>query len=93
MRVEAGEPAGRAVRPDTDVECEGLRTRLAAAELVGDERERAPPARLLEAQASSAALARAAICEKPAGSLTARSASTFRSSPISAFRQPETNWL
>ena len=31
--------------------------------------------------------------EVAAGSLTARSASTFRSSPISAFLQPAMNWL
>ena len=44
-------------------------------------------------QASSAALACAAIAPKAAGSLTARSASTFRSSAMSALRQPATNWL
>jgi hypothetical protein len=45
------------------------------------------------ARASSAALACAAILPKASGSLTARSASTLRSSGISALRRPETNWL
>ena len=44
-------------------------------------------------QASSAAFARRAIFANASGSLTARSASTFRSSSISAFLQPLTNWL
>ena len=44
-------------------------------------------------QASSAAFARAAIAEKAAGSWTARSASTLRSSSMFALRQPATNWL
>src|SRR5262249_3358960 len=47
-----------------------------------------------EAQlASSAALAFSATALNPAGSLTAMSASTLRSSSISAFLQPATNWL
>ncbi len=47
-----------------------------------------------EAQAaSSAALALSATALKPAGSLTAMSASTLRSSSISAFLHPATNWL
>ena len=44
-------------------------------------------------QASSAAFARAAIAEKAAGSWTARSASTLRSSSMFALRHPATNWL
>src|SRR5919204_3244816 len=44
-------------------------------------------------QVSSAAFACAAIAPKAAGSFTARSASTFRSSAMSAFRRPATNWL
>src|SRR4029453_13077080 len=45
------------------------------------------------AQASSAALACAAILPNASGSLTARSASTLRSSGISALRRPATSWL
>ena len=41
----------------------------------------------------SAAFACSAIAANAAGSLTARSASTLRSSSISAFLQPATNWL
>jgi hypothetical protein len=41
----------------------------------------------------SAALACSAIAPNAAGSLTARSASTLRSSSIPAFEQPCTNWL
>jgi hypothetical protein len=44
-------------------------------------------------QDASAALARSAILPNAAGSLTARSASTFRSSSMFAFLHPETNWL
>jgi hypothetical protein len=44
-------------------------------------------------QVCSAALACSAIAPNAAGSLTARSASTFRSSSIPAFEQPCTNWL
>jgi hypothetical protein len=44
-------------------------------------------------QFCSAAFACSAIAPKAAGSLTARSASTFRSSSIPAFEQPCTNWL
>ena len=44
-------------------------------------------------QASSAALACSAIAPNAAGSLTARSASTLRSSSMPAFAQPCTNWL
>ena len=47
----------------------------------------------LVAQVTSAALACSAILLNAAGSLTARSASTLRSSSIPAFRQPATNWL
>src|SRR5437763_11854910 len=43
--------------------------------------------------AASAAFACSAIAPNAAGSLTARSASTFRSSSIPAFGQPCTNWL
>jgi hypothetical protein len=42
---------------------------------------------------SSAALARSATALNAGGSLTARSASTLRSSSISALLQPATNWL
>ena len=42
---------------------------------------------------SSAVFACSAMTPKAAGSLTARSASTFRSSVIPALRQPATNWL
>ena len=45
------------------------------------------------AQPASAAFALAAILAKAAGSWTARSASTLRSSSISALRSPATNWL
>jgi hypothetical protein len=41
----------------------------------------------------SAALACSAIAPNAAGSLTARSASTFRSSSMPALPQPWTNWL
>src|SRR6266550_7164761 len=41
----------------------------------------------------SADLAFSAIAPKACGSLTARSASTLRSSSISAFFKPATNWL
>ena len=44
-------------------------------------------------QLESADFAFAAIAAKASGSDTARSASIFRSSVISAFRQPATNWL
>jgi hypothetical protein len=44
-------------------------------------------------QLASAALACSAMAPNAAGSLTARSASTFRSSSIPAFEQPCTNWL
>src|ERR671919_1758337 len=44
-------------------------------------------------QASSAAFAWAAIAENAAGSLTAMSARTLRSSSMFALRQPATNWL
>jgi len=44
-------------------------------------------------QACSAAFARSAIAPKAAGSLTARSASTLRSSSIPALPSPFTNWL
>src|SRR5439155_4233565 len=42
---------------------------------------------------ASAAFACSAICPNAAGSLTARSASTFRSSSMPALAQPLTNWL
>ena len=42
---------------------------------------------------SSAAFACSAIFPNASGSTTAISASTLRSSSISAFRQPATNWL
>jgi hypothetical protein len=45
------------------------------------------------AQTPSAALARSATFWNAAGSFTARSASTLRSSSISAFLRPATNWL
>ena len=44
-------------------------------------------------QASSAAFACSAILPNAAGSETARSASTLRSSSMLALRQPATNWL
>ena len=44
-------------------------------------------------QASSAVFARSAIAANAAGSDTAKSASTLRSSSISAFFSPATNWL
>src|SRR5262249_59008439 len=44
-------------------------------------------------QASSADFAFSATAAKASGSETARSASTLRSSAISAFRQPAMNWL
>jgi hypothetical protein len=47
----------------------------------------------LGAQLPSAAFACSAILPKAAGSFTAMSASTLRSSSIPALRQPETNWL
>src|SRR5207237_828942 len=45
------------------------------------------------ADCSSADFARSTIFANAGGSFTARSASTLRSSVISALRQPETNWL
>src|SRR5205814_498339 len=48
---------------------------------------------LLAQAFSSAERACSAILPNAAGSLTARSASTFRSSGISALRSPATNWL
>ena len=45
------------------------------------------------ASEASADLAFSAIAPKACGSLTARSASTLRSSSISAFFKPATNWL
>jgi hypothetical protein len=47
----------------------------------------------LGSQLSSAAFACSAILPNAAGSLTASSASTLRSSSMPALRQPATNWL
>jgi hypothetical protein len=47
----------------------------------------------LGGQLSSAAFACSAILPNAAGSLTASSASTLRSSSMPALRQPATNWL
>src|SRR5262249_49415673 len=59
---------------------------------LADELERLVPRRGDQA-GSSADFAFSAIAAKASGSETARSASTLRSSPISAFRHPAMNWL
>src|SRR5919109_4946156 len=69
----------------------GVELRPAALEVVRHAAE--DLADRLVPQASRAAFAWAAIFEKAAGSSTAMSASTLRSSLISALRQPATNWL
>ena len=48
---------------------------------------------VVQAASASAAFACSAMPANAAGSLTARSASTLRSSSIPAFLQPATNWL
>ena len=60
---------------------------------LADELEPFVVARVDQAGWLNAALACSAIALNAAGSLTARSASTFRSSSIPAFVHPCTNWL
>jgi hypothetical protein len=72
----------------------GVERRTALVEALGESPEDVGKRRRLGgAQLSRAALARSATLVKAAGSFTARSASTLRSSTISAFLQPEMNWL
>ena len=78
----------RELGADADVE------RRAAARLLGlVEEELAPRGRQAAVCCASAAFACSAIAANATGSLTARSASIFRSSSIPALRHPATNWL
>jgi hypothetical protein len=100
-RMERAEQAKRRVpgRVRTDERVDERIVREAEAEPRIERRARARRGGLVEkdfapgAQLASADFAFSAIAAKASGSDTARSASTLRSSPISALRQPATNWL
>src|SRR5207253_10620682 len=79
---------GRQERLVRELERKPLVQRRLAREVARLELERLPTG-----QVCSAAFACSAIAPNAAGSLTARSASTFRSSSMPAFEQPCTNWL
>ena len=78
---------GLAGQPAADV---GVESRARALALLGLVEERRCE---LGLQLSRADFACSAILPNAAGSLTARSASTLRSSSIPALWQPATNWL
>src|SRR4029453_1320796 len=85
--VDALRDDGLGGQPPTDVGVEWRAGALALVSLV----EKDPFE--LGSQLSSAAFACSAILPNAAGSLTASSASTLRSSSMPASRQPATNWL
>ena len=86
LRVVSDDPRGGGIVGEAPAE---LRVELGAAFAVTGLLEE----RVADGQLERAAFACSATALNAAGSVTARSASILRSSSMSAFRQPATNWL